>query len=59
MKFDHINDLTGKPCRIVREQERTELIAAGVVPSSKLLVVADENGKLELIFPWEVSKIES
>ena len=58
MQFTHTNDLTGKPCRIVKEDiSRQDLIDMGVTPSSTMTLIRNEDGTLEHIFPWELTEI--
>lgn len=51
-----INDLTGKPCQVIEIKARTDL-PKGITPSSEVVIVKNEDGTMEQVFPWELSPI--
>lgn len=50
-----INDLTGKPCKILRTVKDIEKLSLGIVPISDLVEVENEDGTVEFLYPWEIS----
>lgn len=55
MAYNRKNDLNGMRCRVIVEKERDDLIRLGVTPSSSQILVENEDGSKELLFPWEVT----
>lgn len=57
--FTHTKNLNGQKCRIIREQDRGDLIAAGVTFASKEVLIENEDGTKEIVFPWEITEIRA